>query len=175
MTPAPLDDSGRHDFDFFHGRWLVHNRRLKEPLSGSDEWTEFDGEQVVIPMLDGLGCVDEMRTDAGALGDTLRFYNRLEARWYIWWVSSRDGALQPPVSGTWRDGIGRFEGDDTHVGKPIRVRFTWSSENPAAPRWQQEFSADGGVTWELNWVMQFRRDTRAQSPPWPRVVDAPAD
>jgi hypothetical protein len=30
------------------------------------------------------------------------------------------------------------------------------------PRWQQAFSADGGESWETNWVMEF---TRAESRP----------
>jgi hypothetical protein len=27
-----------------------------------------------------------------------------------------------------------------------------------AGRWEQAFSADGGKTWETNWIMQFTRD-----------------
>jgi hypothetical protein len=32
-TVAP-DWSGARDFDFLHGEWYVHNRRLRRPLSG---------------------------------------------------------------------------------------------------------------------------------------------
>jgi len=40
--------------------------------------------------------------------------------------------------------------------RSIKVRFTWDKRNLDEPRWEQAFSADGGSTWETNWVMRFR-------------------
>jgi hypothetical protein len=42
-------------------------------------------------------------------------------------------------------------------GRPILVRFTWSRVMTRTPRWEQSFSADGGETWERNWIMDFTR------------------
>jgi hypothetical protein len=28
---------------------------------------------------------------------------------------------------------------------------------PTTCRWEQAFSDDGGKTWEVNWIMEFRR------------------
>jgi hypothetical protein len=39
----------------------------------------------------------------------------------------------------------------------VQVRFEWTHTRTATPRWQQAFSADGGATWEVNWVMEFSR------------------
>ncbi len=63
----------------------------------------------------------------------------------------------PPVKGKFADGVGTFCADDTLRGKPIRVRFTWSKITPTSARWEQAFSPDGGMTWEVNWAMEFRR------------------
>jgi hypothetical protein len=60
------------------------------------------------------------------------------------------------VVGGFSGGRGVFEGDDEIAGRPIRLRFEWLAD-PAAPRWQQEFSYDGGASWFVNWVMTFTR------------------
>jgi len=39
------------------------------------------------------------------------------------------------------------------------VRFLWQ-RGDGSPRWEQFFSYDSGVTWELNWVMAFQRLSR---------------
>ena len=40
-TPATVGmRDGARDFDFLHGEWCVHNRRMRHPLSGTVEWDE---------------------------------------------------------------------------------------------------------------------------------------
>jgi hypothetical protein len=51
------------DFDFWPGKWTIHNRRLRKRLAGSDEWKEFEATSVARPILGGLGNEDEFRTD----------------------------------------------------------------------------------------------------------------
>ncbi len=158
MAVAFQTQDAIHDFDFLRGSWRVHNRRLLKRLQGADEWEEFEAMTPdCFPVLDGLGNIDELHTEAGPVGMSLRFFNKQTGQWHIYWVSSRDGVLQPPVVGSFKDGIGIFEGADTWVGKPILVRFTWSDITPTSARWQQEFSPDNGQTWELNWIMEFTR------------------
>jgi NIPSNAP len=36
-------------------------------------------------------------------------------------------------------------------------RFHWTNPAPDAARWEQAFSADGGRSWETNWIMEFTR------------------
>src|SRR5512132_1244239 len=45
---------GQHDFDWEFGNWHTHLWRLKQPLSGSNEWVEYDGTTVVRKIWDGL-------------------------------------------------------------------------------------------------------------------------
>ena len=42
----------------------------------------------------------------------------------------------------------------------VVIALVIDSPNPTpgtAARWEQAFSADGGATWEVNWVMEFTR------------------
>jgi hypothetical protein len=142
------------------GSWKVHNRYLRERLEGSADWVEFEATSVARPLLDGLGNEDEFRTDheGGFIGMSLRFFDPTTGKWWIYWADTRrPGELDPPVVGSFSGDIGVFEGTDTFEGRPIDVRFTWSRVTTPTPRWEQAFSADGGETWEVNWVMEFTR------------------
>ena len=147
-----------HDFDFLFGHWSVLNRRLRRRLVGSGEWEEFAAGMVARPLLDGMGNEDEFRTDhdGGMIGMSFRFFDPRTRLWTIYWADSRRcGRLDPPVVGSFADGVGMFEGTDTHQGRPVRVRFIWSQTDAREPRWEQAFSADGGQSWETNWVMEL--------------------
>jgi hypothetical protein len=160
MSETVQDRATARDFDFWIGRWSVHNRRLRERLAGSTEWEEFDASVVARHTLDGLGNEDMFRTEhaGGFTGMSFRFFDPEAGRWSIYWADSRRaGLLDPPVLGGFDGDVGIFEGDDVFDGRPIRVRFTWSRITTPTPRWEQAFSPDGGETWETNWVMDFTR------------------
>ncbi len=158
MAQAVAKEATARDFDFWMGRWKVHNRRLRRRLAGSDEWEEFKATSVARPLLDGLGNEDEFRTDyrGGFVGMSFRFFDPEKKRWAIYWADSRrSGELDPPVFGSFSGDTGVFEGEDVFEGRPILVRFIWSGVTTPTPRWEQAFSDDGGETWETNWVMEF--------------------
>jgi hypothetical protein len=149
---------GMHDFDFLYGRWRVVNRRLVTRLQGSEAWEEFEARQWCAPLMGGIANTDEMSSPSrGVIGMSFRFFNRQTRMWSISWAAPSDGILQPPVIGRFDDGRGIFLGADVFAGQPIMVRFTWSRTATPTPRWEQEFSADAGDTWEKNWVMDFAR------------------
>ena len=160
MTDVLQNEATASDFDFWFGSWDVRNRWLRRRLAGSDDWEEFDATVVARPLLDGVGNEDEFRTDhaGGFIGMSFRFFDPERRRWSIYWADSRrPGELDPPVFGTFSGDVGVFDGEDVHRGRPILVRFTWSGITTPTPRWEQAFSADGGRTWETNWVMDFTR------------------
>ncbi|UOX88621.1 hypothetical protein MUY14_44305 [Amycolatopsis sp. FBCC-B4732] len=147
-----------NDFDFFIGSWTVTNRRLGTLLAGSDDWTEFPGTSTCWSLFEGRGNVDEITFPTlGSHGCTLRLFDVEREEWSLYWASSRDGLLQPPVTGAFKDGRGDFYGDDTYEGTPIKVHYAWTGTTTGSPRWEQAFSTDGGRTWESNWVMEFAR------------------
>jgi len=150
-----------HDFDFLVGRWSIRNERLKERLRGSTEWETFQaaGEARLLP--GGIGNTDSFVAGGGwrpgFVGITVRLYDRTDDLWRIYWADNMRGLFDPPVIGAFSDGVGTFEGDDQHEGTPVRVRFKWTHEGTRAARWEQAFSADGGGTWETNWIMHMTR------------------
>src|ERR687896_1639583 len=121
MSNAVRAEATARDFDFWMGRWNVHNRRLRERLAGSDEWDEFESTSVARPLLDGMGNEDEFRTDydGGFIGMSFRFFNPETKQWWIYWADTRRcGELDPPVIGSFEGDVGVFEGEDTIEGSP---------------------------------------------------------
>ncbi len=151
-----------NDFDFLNGNWKVHNRYLKSRLTGSTEWTEFDGRVEVLPILGGLGNVDRFSTTRNGTrleGTTLRLFNPATGEWSIYWVDNvRAGVLQAPMVGRFNGSIGEFFGDEEVNGKKVLCRFHWTHQDRNTARWEQAFSADAGHTWETNWTMEFTRE-----------------
>lgn len=145
------------DFDFVLGTWQVTSRRLAKPLSSSTAWTTGAAVQTARPLPHGEGNIDEFLIDGKPIGGSLRLYDRASGQWLIYWAAARDGVLQLPVRGRFTDGVGVFEGEDSYGGRPIRVRYTWTGTRGVTPRWEQAFSIDGGKSWEVNWIMEFRR------------------
>ena len=92
------------------------------------------------------------------VGLSLRFFDPKTRLWSIYWTDTgRSGLLEPPVVGSFSDGVGVFECDDTFDGRPIIVRYVWSEMTATTARWEQSFSEDGGKTWETNWTVQHTR------------------
>jgi hypothetical protein len=129
---------GRQDFDFLVGEWEVANRRLKQRHVGSTDWDEFPGRSSMRPILGGLGNVDEINFPTkGWSGATFRFFNPEKRLWSIYWVNSRDGLMQAPVHGAFRNGVGEFYGEDLDEGRPVRVRYLWSMVTQTTARWSR--------------------------------------
>jgi len=152
---------GHGDFDFLIGSWDVSSRRLKDLFVGCEEWDEFPATSRSWGLFEGAASVDEITFPTrGFSGLTLRIYDPERKHWSLYWVTSGNGILLPPVVGQFVDGRGDLYGDDVHDGRAIRVHYIWSRITPTSARWEQEFSVDGEQTWETNWTMEFsRRDS----------------
>lgn len=149
------------DFDFIIGSWTVEHSRLKQRLSGCQEWVSFSGESTTRKILGGLGNIEDNLLHLPE-GDypaaAFRSYDTQSEKWAIWWLDTRNPHhIDVPVVGQFKDGVGVFYADGVLNGTAIRVRFTWSVPADGAPRWEQAFSADFGISWETNWKMKFTR------------------
>lgn len=154
-TQTPEARGGQADFDFEIGRWRTEVKRLAKPLSGSNEWVEYEGTSVVHEFLDGRANLVELSIagPAGRIeGVSLRLYHPETGQWSIHYASARDGELTAPLHGRFENGRGEFYGDDRLGDRPIRVRFVITQEGADTARFEQAFSADGGASWEVNWI-----------------------
>lgn len=158
-TTSVAPAAAARDFDFLLGRWVGRNRRLLKPLTGSDEWIEFEGTIDCRPVMEGAGQYEEFRTDCGdgIVAATFRFFDPRTGEWSLFWANVRYGMLLPPVVGRFDGDVGDFVSDEEYEGRAIRCRYRWTRADREAPRWEQAFSTDGGVTWETNWTADFRR------------------
>ena len=96
---------GQHDFDFEFGHWKIHLKRLQHPLTGSDNWIEFDGTSVTRKVWDGRSQLEKFETEGagGHIEDlTLRTYNAQTRQWSLYWVNGKDGVVTPPKSASSR-------------------------------------------------------------------------
>jgi hypothetical protein len=157
--PIPLDPNSPTDFDFIIGDWRVTHRRLDARFVNCQTWTHFEGRSSTTKILGGFGNLEDnlLQFPDGAFhAVAMRAFCRESRTWSIWWLDGRNPTrLDTPVVGRFEGGLGVFFADDVLDGKPIEVRFTWTSAPGQDPHWEQAFSADAGRNWETNWCMDF--------------------
>lgn len=173
QTPAPPAPSaapaaaglhdGRHDFDFEVGNWKAHVKKLLHPLSGSKEWDELDGTVVTrtLPLLEGWNEA-EMRVDSPTTHRRIellavRTYNPNSHQWSIYGSNLKNGIFDPAQIGQFANGHGEFYAQDMFEGRSIYIRFVWQPLDANHTHFEQAFSADGGKTWETNWIYDGER------------------
>ncbi len=162
LEQATASRDGQHDFDFEIGKWKTHLRRRLRPLTGSNDWVEYDGTSVVRKVLNGKANLVELVVDgpAGHIeGVSLRLYNPQTRQWSLNFANANDGTLTTPSIGEFKNGRGEFFNKDELNGRSILVRFVISDITPTSCHFEQSFSADGGKTWEVNWIAS---DTRVK-------------
>jgi hypothetical protein len=152
---------GQHDFDFIFGRWKIHLKRRRSSAGAAESWSEFEGYGVYRKIWDGRANLNEFEAnspDGHIEGLTLRTYNPKTRQWSLYWASSRDGILAEPQAGKFHDGVGEFYAFDTIDGKSVFVRYVWSKITASSVHFEQAFSADGGKTWDVNWISDMSRE-----------------
>jgi hypothetical protein len=158
IKPSPT--SSKNDFDFFEGRWKLHNKKLKHRLCNCNEWLEFGSTQEMYRILNGTGNIDNFLASFDGVpfeGMTLRLFNPVTRLWSIYWADSNTGVLDPPVLGSFENNIGHFFTKDVYKNKNVVMVFRWDARDKNNPIWSQAMSDDNGATWEWNWYMYMSR------------------
>lgn len=150
--PAQYGRAGQ--FDFLSGEWRIRNRSL---VDGA--WLEYEGEATVHGILAGVGSVEELRIPSrGFSGLGLRLLDVERRVWMDHWVNAKSGVPTPPgQAGGFVDGAGIFSSSYEENGRTMIAAGIWDRITPVSCRWRQVVSADGGRTWEHNWIMHWSR------------------
>jgi hypothetical protein len=162
QRPLEVSSDPQHAFDFEIGKWKTHLRRLKAPLTGSQDWIEMDGTTLVRKVWGGRANLVELEVDGPGghfAGLSLRLYNPESKQWTLNYANVKQGVLAAPTAGGFKEGRGEFYDDETIEGKRVRVRFIITPLSRDEIRFEQAYSPDGGRTWETNWVAT---DTRIE-------------
>jgi hypothetical protein len=163
-VPAQVSSAardGQRDFDFEIGAWKTHLKRRLKPLTGSNEWVEYDGTTIVRKIWNGRANLVELDVSGSAgriVGVSLRLYNPDSRQWSLNFSNVDGGTLSPPTIGEFRNGRGEFFSQETLNGRAILVRFVISDITPRSCHFEQAFSDDGGKTWEVNWIATDTRE-----------------
>jgi hypothetical protein len=158
LAITPSKTSSQHDFDYLVGKWKLRNRTLKKPLTGREEWIEFDATPELRPLLLGRGNTDVFHTELEGKpfeGLTIRLFDPKTRLWTIYWADSNAMKLDNGKVGSFDGDEGDFFGRESIAGKDVIVRFHWYKTDPKAPIYTRAFSADGGRTWQWNWYSNF--------------------
>lgn len=168
--PAAADDApaanaqhdGSHDFDFNDGTWTTHIKRVLDPFSPASETAELTGTVAVRKVWDGRGWMEEIEADGpkGHLkGMTLFLYNPEAHQWSQTFASIKDGVLETPTIGAFKDGRGELYGLDTYKGRTVLVRGVWSDIQQDSHSYVISYSDDGGKTWAPAFIAHLTRKT----------------
>ncbi len=152
--------SSKDDFDFFQGKFKLKNKKLKSVFTNCTEWVEFESTQEMYKVLHGLGNIDNfiaIRDGKPFEGMTVRLFNPETRLWSMYWADSNRGTFDPPVVGSFENGIGYFFTRDIINGEGVVVVFRWDATDKNHPVWSQAFSRDQGKTWEWNWYMYMTK------------------
>jgi hypothetical protein len=110
---------------------------------------------------DGRANLEELEAANSAApfkGMALLLYNPQSHQWSQAFVNINDGTLNTPLTGEFKNGRGEFYGQERYNGRTILVRFVWSDITADSYRVEQSYSADGGKTWEPNFVANLTRE-----------------
>jgi hypothetical protein len=174
-TPTPLAElrDGQHDWDFLFGSWKMHLHRMAHPLTGSNDWADFEAYDIARKVWNGRANLDEFEaegTTGHIEGLTLRLYNPKTHEWSITWANSAKPGIEKPMIGSFNHGRGEFYDQELYHDRSIYVRFVWTNMTENSGDFTQSFSADGGKTWEPNWVT-----TMQHTDPDPAAIPANPD
>lgn len=144
-----------HGFDFLEGEWDAVCR-----VPTPEGWEEAPGRLTASRTLDGAVLLERFEGiyhGGPVKGLGLRAFDRETGVWEHTWTDT----LRPAPFRVWKGAFENaridFFAEWIEDGAPLRSRLTWSDISAGSAHRESARSRDGGKTWELHWVIDFRR------------------
>ena len=159
--PSDAAQPGQHDFDFNSGVWHTQIKRTLDPFSGSSASMELSGTVSVRKVWGGRARLEEIEADGPNghwEGLSIFLYNPQSHQWSQSFINSKQGVLNAPLIGVFKDGRGELISPDTFKARSILVRGVWSEITPNSHRYEEFYSDDGGQTWKASFQANLTRE-----------------
>ena len=144
--PQPPCAAPEHrQLDFWVGRW---------ELTWGDT---LRGTNVIERTLDGCAIVERFdgRPSIPLAGMSVSAWDRGSGRWRQVWTDNGGGWI--PLEGGVVDGTMVLESRAVVNGQPVVRRMRWLDVTPDSLDWVWEVSRDGGTSWQVAWLIHYRR------------------
>lgn len=148
------------DFDFLIGQWNVMNTRLKNWLCGCNDWIQFESQHTEKKYSLGKGNFaihQYVHDNALYERSVLRKFDNHYQFWEINRIDQMSTLMLQSLKGTFWNNKGSFISKGLLNEQEVLVWAEWTNVNSNFAYWEQSISNDNGSTWELNWVMDFKR------------------
>lgn len=159
-TPAAITRDGSHDFDFDFGVWKTEITRRLHPLSGSAESMKLTGTVTIRKVWGGKASLEEIEADGPKghwEGMSIFLYDPAAHQWSQSFIGSATGTFAGGFIGSFHDGKAELFAQDTLDGRSVLVRATWSDITPTSHKYEEDYSADGGKSWEVSFMAMKTR------------------
>jgi hypothetical protein len=82
-----------------------------------------------------------------------RYFNPQTHLWSVSYGTPRAGSLSRALVGEFKNGRGEFYGEETLEEKVVLVREVYTPIDARTRKLEVAYSADGGRSWQTNWIM----------------------
>ena len=133
-------------FDFWLGEWEL---TWGDSGSGTNTITAILDSMVIAENFDGTPSMP-------LIGKSYSVYVERQGKWKQTWVDNSGGYLD--FVGEFVDGKMIFSRDAARPdGTPVIQRMVWHNIAQDELDWNWEASTDGGMSWNVNWKIHYRR------------------
>jgi hypothetical protein len=158
---APATRDGAHDFDFNLGRWHTSVQRIKDPFAAAPEAVRLEGTVTVRPVWGGKALLEEIEADGPNghwEGLSLFLYNPQSRQWSQSYANAAQASFaSTPTVGEMRDGRIELFSQDTFNGRAVLVRGLWSDIRADSHSYEEDYSIDGGRSWQPAFLAKLTR------------------